>query len=90
MAWVRGDQHSYAVAGSVNWDGLSGRHFGNVYEKSLRKHIPFDPVILCIKKIYPKEKNWSTTHACAYKICAWFYSLRHSSEYWKTGSNLDV
>lgn len=54
---MRGDQHSYAVAGSVNWDSLSGRHFGNVYEKSLRKHIPFDPVILCIKKIYPKEKN---------------------------------
>lgn len=53
---MRGDQHSYAVAGSVNWDSFSGRHFGNVYEKSLRRHIPFDPVILCIKKIYPKEK----------------------------------
>ena len=46
-----------------NWYSLSGRHFGNMYEKSLRRHITFDPVIPCIK-IYPKEKmDLLHTHA---------------------------
>ena len=55
-----------AVGGSVNWYNLSGRHFGNMYEKkkTLRRHIPFDPVILCIKIFIQREKLIHYTCTC--------------------------
>lgn len=52
---VRGNQRSYTVGGSVEWYSLSGRHLGSMYEKSRRRHVTFDPVIVCIK-VYSKER----------------------------------
>lgn len=65
---MRGNQHAYTVGESVNWYNLSGRHFGNMHEKSLGRHIPFDPVTPRMKN-YPKERT-DLLHTCKpFLIC---------------------
>lgn len=79
---MRGNQHLYIVGGSVNWYNLSRRHFGKMHEKSLRRHIRFDPVIPCIKFNQGKELIHLNTKAYI-KCVQGFCSLKYSMEFEK-------